>query len=169
MYKWIHWKQYLPFAIAAAVVYNITVIIYVIKADYTDLWLLYLGNFLFMAAMAAFLFNFNAKRDQNAGSTAMMAAGHIAALMGIVIGLVLAFIIMFIFIPHMIGPAPAENVLENNPANQIHGRTNGLVFTVVANALVGNGAVAAFICTILPFTLKGDQTKDSIPTKQRTL
>jgi len=168
MFKRIHWRQYVPFAVIAAIVYCIPVFFFIREANYTQSWLLYVGNFLFLFVIVAFLVSFNRKRNENAGSVTMVAAGHITTIMGILSALVLSALLLVIFIPGIFH-AEAGKVLQNAPANTEHGNTNGLVFKVFANAIVGNMATGSFVSIMLPFTLKGDQTKESTPRQQREL
>lgn len=168
MFKGIHWRRYTPYAVAAAMLYCIPVFFYIRDASYTKSWILYIGNFLFLLVIAVFIFSFNGKRHKNAGSVTMLASGHITTVMGILFSLVLCALLLVIFIPGIFHTAPGK-VLANAPANTVTGNTNGLVFTVFANAIVGNMAGGSFVSIMLPFTLKGDQTKESTPPQQREL
>jgi hypothetical protein len=98
----------------------------------------------------------------------MVAAGHITTIMGILSALALSILLLVIFVPGIFH-AEAGKVLKNAPANTEHGNTNGLVFKVIANAIVGNMATGSFVSIMLPFTLKGDQTKESTPREEREL
>jgi len=153
-------RRYVYFAAVAAIVYCIPVTFFLIQADYVQTWLLYLGNFLFLVVVVQFLFSFNKKRDENAGIITMLTAGGIVTVMGIIFSLFLSFLLILILVPGVFH-SPAGKVLEHAPANTEKGNTNGLVFKVIINAIIGNIATGFFVSTLFPFSLKGDQTKES--------
>jgi predicted ABC-type exoprotein transport system permease subunit len=169
MFKNIHWRQYLPYAIAAAVVYCIPVILYLQRANFTQAWLLYLGNFLFLLAIIFFLFSFNRKRKENAATTSMVAAGHITVVAGIVLACLLSFILLLLFVPGYLHSGTTEKVLSQAPANTVRDKTEGLSFMLFANAIIGNLCVGSASSIIFPFTLKRDQTKEKVPVRQAEL
>lgn len=169
MFKKIHWKQYLPYASVAAIVYCIPVIVFLRNASYTQSWLLYLGNFLFLAVIVTFLFSFNRKRHQNASTVSMLAAGHITTVMSILISVLICLVLIFLLVPGLFQPGMADKAMTNAPANIIKGNTNGLVFEVIANAIVGNIAAGSFASIVFSFTLKGDQTSEDVSPQQKQL
>jgi flagellar basal body-associated protein FliL len=165
----IHWKQYLPYAFAASVAYCIPVVFFIRDASYTQTWLLYIGNFLFLFIIAAFLFSFNRKRKQNAGTVAMVTAGHIVTVMGIILAVLLSTILMMLLIPGFFDAGMADKVMDDAPANNIKGKTNGLVFEIIVDAIVGNVSAGSFASILFPFALKGDQTREEVPKQQKEL
>jgi len=169
MFKKIHWRWYLPHAIVAATVYCIPVTIFLVNASYTQSWLLFLGNLLFLFVIVFFLFSFNKKRKDNAGSVTMLAAGIITTAIGTVVALVLCLLLMMLLIPGFFRPGIADKVMTNAPANIITGKTNGLVFEVVASAIVGNVSAGSFVSVLFPFALKGDQTSENVSKQQSKL
>jgi hypothetical protein len=156
-------KPYLLFSILGAVVYSIPVIIFLSNPQFTQGWLLYLGNLLFLFAIAGFLFNFNKKRSENASTLAMLAAGEITTVMGMVISCVLAFILLAIMVPGYLTPGIPDKVLTGEPANTVLDKTRGLSFMIFSTAIVGNIAVGSFVSAIFPFALKADQTRERVP------
>src|ERR1700754_1619424 len=116
-------KPYLIYGLLGAVVYCIPVTVFLSNPAFSQGWLLYLGNLLFHFVIVAFLFGFNKKRSENASTLAMLTAGHITTLMGLVISCVLAFLLLVIMVP-------AEPVVNES--------TRGLNFMVFATAVIGN-------------------------------
>lgn len=169
MFKKIHWKHYLPYAVAAAIVYCIPVAFYLNRANFGAAWLLYLGNFLFLIVIVAFLFSFNRRREENASTTSMLAAGHITTAMGIVISVVLCFILLLVFVPGIFHSGTTEKVLQNAPVNTVKDKTGGLSFTMFINAIIGNQCVGSFASFMFPYTLKRDQTKEKVSRHQAEL
>jgi hypothetical protein len=165
----IHWRHYLTYAIGAAILYCIPAVIYLIRASYTEAWLLYVGNFLFLITIVAFLFSFNNRRRQDASTTSMLTAGHITTVAGIVIACVLCFLLLVILVPGYLHAGTADKVLTDSPANTVKDKTGGLSFMLFMNAIIGNVVAGSAPSIIFPFTLKRDQTKERVPQKQAQL
>ncbi|MBS1662384.1 MAG: hypothetical protein JST68_15175 [Bacteroidetes bacterium] len=91
MFKKIHWSRYLLFSTIGAILYCIAIFYLLKDTSYSRVWLIYLGNALFMLSMAAFVFVFNSRRGQNASSMTMLAAVSITTVMGVIISCLLAW------------------------------------------------------------------------------
>jgi hypothetical protein len=167
--KKIHWQHYLSYAIPAAIIYCIPVTFYLIRANYSSAWLLYLGNLLFLFTICTFLFSFNRRRQQNASTVTMLTAGHITTVMGIVIACLLCFILLLILVPGLLHAGPAEKVMSGAPASTVKGKTNGLAFMLFTDAIFGNVVAGSSASIIFPFVLKRDQTREKVPRKQAEL
>ncbi len=166
MLKDLHWKHYIKYGLAAAVLYSVPLIFLLKHTAYSQIWLLYLGNFLFMLTVAGFLLIFNRHRDKNASSTAMILAGAAVSILGIIISCLIAFILLSIMIPGLFHSGVPDKVLTGAPASTVPDKINGLLFMIFGNAAIGNGAAGLFVSIIFPFTLKGDQTKEKVPPQQ---
>jgi len=169
MFKHIHWTHYLLHAVIAAILYVIPVAVFIGDTTYSNTWLLYLGNALFMIVIAAFLFRFNGRRGKNASSMSMFAASNITSVMGILIACLLCFILITIMIPGLFQAGPPDKVLRGAPANTVQDKTKGLLWMVFGNAIIGNVSTGFFVSMIFPFALKGDQTKEEVSPKQKEL
>jgi len=167
MFKGIRLKPYIIHSLVAALVYCITVIFFLKFADYTKTWVLYTGNFLFLLVIVYFLFVFNAKRDENAGTMAMLTASVITTVMGVAMSLIISLILMAVLVPGLFDAGTADKMLVNEPANMVRGKTDGLIFMVLANAIIGNISCGMFAAIIFPFSLKGDQTKEKVPDRKQ--
>lgn len=169
MFKNIHWSSYLKFSLPAALLYCVPVFIFIKQAAFSQSWLLYLGNFLFMLMIIAFLISFNRRRHENASSVTMLVAGHIATVLGIIISLVLSLILLAVLVPGQLEPGQAGKVLHDVPANATQDKTNGLNFQVIMDSIIGNFAVGSFVSIIFPFTIKREQRSEGVPRKQAEL
>jgi len=167
MFKGIRLRPYIIHSLVAALVYCIPVIFFIRLADYTRAWLLYTGNFLFLLVIIYFLFAFNAKREENAGTLPMLTASVITTVMGTVMAVILSILLLFIIVPGLIHPGVPEKVLINEPANTTNGKGDGLLFMVIANAIIGNISCGLFAAIIFPFSLKADQTKEKVPKRKQ--
>lgn len=160
-------KPYLIYGLLGAVVYSIPVIIFLSNPEYSQSWLLYLGNLLFLFAIVGFLYAFNKRRSENAGTLAMLTAGVIATVTGIVISCLLAFLLLVIMVPGYLSPGTTEKVLTGQPANITLDKTRGMSFMVFVTAFIGNLSAGAFVSIIFPFAMKADQTREKVPRRKQ--
>jgi Na+/proline symporter len=167
MLKGIRLKPYILHSLVAALVYSLPVVFFLQSADYTSAWLLYTGNFLFLLVIVYFLFVFNAKRAENAGTLAMLTASSITTVMGTVMAVLLSLVLLFVFVPDIFQSGPTEKVLTNEPASSVLDKTQGLAFMIIANAIIGNISCGLFAAIIFPFSLKRDQTKEKVPHRKQ--
>jgi len=167
MFIEIRLRPYIIHSLVAALLYCLPLIFFLKTADYTRAWLLYSGNFLFLLAIVYFLFVFNARRDENAGTLAMLTASSITTIMGTIMALILSLILLLVFVPGLLNSGSPVKHLINQPANSIQDKTNGLVFMIIANSIIGNVSCGLFAAIIFPFSLKGDQTKEKSSNKKQ--
>src|SRR5258708_1995073 len=169
MFKNADWSHYLIYAFLAAIIYCIPVFIFLNDTSYTRAWLLYTGNALFLFTMVTFLLSFNRKRNKNASSMSMLGAGLITTVAGIMISCLLCFLLLSIMVPGLFHAGTPEKVLTNAPANTVQDKAKGLLFMIFGSATIGNFAAGLFVCIIFPFAIKGDQTKEKVPSEQARL
>ena len=154
MFKGPFFKINLRFAFLAALIYCVPVFFFIHHADYTQAWLLYLGNFLFMVIIAAFLFYVSRLKDVNTGTLSLIADGEKEVILGILIACVLSLLLLIILIPGLFGRGIPGRVLSNKPVNTIQDRTNGLDFMVLINTTICNFVTGSFASIMLPASLK---------------
>jgi hypothetical protein len=161
MFKNSNWRQYLPYSIVAAILHGIAVFVFLRDSSFTHAYILYIGSFLFMFTIAAFLITFNRRRQENANSMSMLTAGLITSAMGVILSCVLCAILLAVMIPGLFHAGTPAKVLTDAPANTVTDKTHGLLFMIFGSATMGNIVGGLFVCIIFPFALKGDQTKES--------
>lgn len=154
-----HWRHYFKYALISAICYCACVLFYCRDATFTETWLLFAGNLLFLIAISASLFSFNKHRQSNASTVSMLAAGHIATLFAILICCIACFIILLIYVPGFLGTP--HKLLQDEPVNIVRGKTNGLVFMIYMSTTVGNFVAGSSASILFSFTLKGNQTKET--------
>jgi hypothetical protein len=98
---------------------------------------------------------------------AMLASGHIATLMGVIIACLLAFILQVIMVPGYLSSGTTDKVLTGEPANMVYDKTRGMSFMVFVTATIGNFSAGSFVSIIFPFALKADQTRERVPRKNQ--
>jgi len=142
-------KFYMGFGVAAALVYCIPEYFFIVEADYTRTVLLYLGNFLFMLVIGAFLFYIRRLKQSDFHTLDLIIAGQKQVLRSVAITVILSFLLLLVLVPGLLEGVPGKWIV-NKPANTIHDKTNGLDFMVLVNAALGNFLTGSFAGIILP-------------------
>jgi hypothetical protein len=154
-------KTLFVYGLAAAVAFCIPLYFFIKTATFSSLWLLYLGNALFMGCMFLFIPAFFGRmRSDNASTASTLIAGHASTIIGVVISCILAFVMLVIMVPDLFSAGRSDDAMTQTPANMIHGPTNGLVFAVFLSAIIGNISAGSFVTLITAYTAKRDQTED---------
>jgi low temperature requirement protein LtrA len=158
---------YIGYSVLSAMLFCITVIYFVAQADYTDTWVLYVGNGLFMIGVVLFMIYYNKRKNEDASSTSLVMSGHIVVIAGIVLSCIISFIILAIGVPGLFQSGQADKVLADSLPTVDTGKTDGLIFFVYMNAIVGNVATGSFAAIIFAYTVKRDQTEDTAEVKYK--
>jgi hypothetical protein len=153
-----HLKPYMAYAALSAVLYLVPVLIFILKDNYANAYLLYIGNALFAVGIVLAVSRYNALRHENALPVSMLSASMITSLIGVGIAFVLLLIFLLIDIPHLFAAAGAAKRMSDAPANIVHDSTNGLKFMVFLNDIIGNLAGAGMVAALYSFIGKQDQS-----------
>jgi hypothetical protein len=153
MFKRPYIKASVFFAAAAAIAYCIPIYFYIRRSDYTASWMLYLGNFLFMAVIGVFLFYYSGLNIPKGSTLSLVATGQKEVFLAMGFAVFLSFVLLIILVPRLFGTGVPGKIMANKPANTIQTRTNGLEFTVMTNSIIGNFVTGAFISVLLPPSL----------------
>lgn len=151
---------YLKTGIVASILYTIPMIMFLNSASFSSTYLLFIGNMLFAFAVAILLYIYNNSRGGNASTQNMKAVGHIASITGVIIATIIAAIALVIIVPDILSSGKSETAFENAPSQTGTGKTNGLVFVLLMNTIIGNFTGGSLAALIVPITAKKDQTKD---------
>ena len=160
MFKKEYLLSYIKWGAISAAAFCIPMIIFVKSADYGATWWLFVGNVLFLVAIAMYMIEFNKSKGENASTQTMVAAGHTATIVGIIISCIVAAIALALFIPDIFSSGISDKALEDAPSQTGTGKTHGLVFFVFMNAVIGNVCGGSFASIIVPYTAKKNQTID---------
>lgn len=161
LFKKINWKSTLIASSIAAILFSICAGVFINRADYVDSWILYLGSVLFFFTIAYFTTTTSRKRGWNESTVSLVFAAQVATISGILISVSLCFILLAVMTPHFILPGPAEKQMINEPATQLQGVTDGLVFKVMFAATVANFCGGSIAGITIPFYSKRNQMKDN--------
>jgi len=157
------WSSYLKYAAVAALVYAVPMFLYLRNAAFESTWLLYLGNGLFLAFMFLFVIMYNKKKEADANTLSTLAATHMATLLAIGILLIVATVCILFMVPGLFDSGPAEKTMKDTPANMIHGHTNGMLYILYLDLIVGNFTAGSFVGIITSYTAKRNQTRERLP------
>jgi hypothetical protein len=160
MFKKEYLYSYIKWGFIAAIAFCVPMFIFLKLGDYVSTWWLFVGNGLFLVVIAAYMLVFNKSQRENASTQTMMAAGHIATIIGIIISCIVAAIALVTFIPDIFNSGLSERAMEDAPAWTGAGKTHGLVFFVFMNATIGNFCGGSFSSILIPYSARRNQTKD---------
>jgi hypothetical protein len=160
MFKKEYLSSYLKWGVISAVGFSIPMLIFLTQKDYAATWWLFVGNGLFLIAIAMYMLAFNKSQNENASTQTMLAAGHVATIFGIIISCIVALILIFVFVPDIFSSGTSESALPDAPAQTGTGKTHGLIFFLFMNATIGNFCGGSFASIIIPYTARKNQTKD---------
>jgi hypothetical protein len=160
MFKKEYLFSYFIFALLAAIAFCIPVLFYLRSPEFQDTWLLFLGNALFLAVISIYILLLNKKNNENASTQNMNAAGHIVTIGGVFLASLISFILLMLYVPDIFGSGTSDTVMENSHITTSGGRTDGLVFMLFMNAIIGNFSTGSFASIILPYAAKRNQKKD---------
>jgi hypothetical protein len=162
MFQKVHMPTCLLYGAIAAVAYSIPMIYFVYSASFADSWWLYVGNFLFMIVVAVFVLADNRKKRENVNTSLSLVSGHLVSVIGVVLSCIIGFIALNIAVPNLLGSGQVDKVLEQAPSQAQNGRTDGLALLLFMNAIIGNISAGSFVSIILPYTMKRNQTKETV-------
>ena len=143
-------KTYLLRATIAAAIYSITVIIFLIQKQFQSIWLLFLGNALYMIAIAGIVY-INRKMQKFSGSPVTSAiSGHILSLTGAVLSVIISLLLYFLFYVGIDGSK--SEVLQHAPAEmRANAPNNGIIFVLIVVAALGNTITGFFAAIFTSF------------------
>jgi hypothetical protein len=160
MFKKAYLSSYIKWGVISAIAFCIPMFIFLNAKQYSETWWLFLGNGLFLVAIAIYMLQLNKMRGENDSTQNLVAAGHIATVIGIIISCVVAAIALPMFVPDIFSSGKSDSVLTDSPSQMGTGKTNGLVFILFMNATIGNVCGGSFASIIVPYTARKNQTKD---------
>jgi len=153
--------SYFRYSFIPAFIACIPMFFFLRDAKFTETWLLYLGDALFLFSMIVVMLILNKKAAGYPATGSLLIVGHTITIFSIVIIAIVAFILFLVFVPDLFN-SDAGRTLKQTPANMIHGNTNGLAFIVFMNALFGTGSAGSFASIIMSYSMKKEQRGDRV-------
>jgi hypothetical protein len=155
-----HVREYILYGILAAVAYLIPTMYLLFENKYQNLYLLFVGNALFMAVI--FYYNYRLIYHPYDGKRAvsMLMAGHLATWIGTILAAVIVTVVMFMFFPDLFSRHPTSEVLEQANVSARTPYPSGFLFMVLLDVILGNASVGSFVSILASYVNKRNQTKD---------
>jgi hypothetical protein len=135
--------------------------LYLLYANkYQNLYLLYIGNALFMAVI--YYYNYYLTKHPHDGKRAvsMLAAGSLATLVGTILSAVIVTIVMFIFFPDLFSAHPSGEVLAHANSEARTQYPSGFLFMILLDAILGNTTAGLFVSILASYVNKKNQMRD---------
>ncbi len=145
-------STYLFRGLIAAAVYCITVVVFLYQRQFQSIWLLFLGNALFLFSVIAIVYIYNARKRTSESSVNSAISGHMLSITGATLSVILSVMLFLIFSAG--GNPGTGEVLHQAPANFNPGGTHGMLFILVVNAALGNTISGFFAAIITSFTVR---------------
>jgi hypothetical protein len=144
------------FGIFSAVLYCIPVIFFLKDKKFSDTWLLFLGNALFLFSIFIFGAIYSRKKNNKASK---VFNGFAVTFAGVIFSCILILLLTLVFAPNVYHIGSSNEVLQQTPAAITKKNEHGLLFIMLANALIGNFFAGTFATTIA----KSSAEKEKLP------
>ena len=128
------------FAIIAAILYCIPVIFFLKSEKFSQTWLLYVGNALFLFCLFIFGILYGSKND----NLLRRYNGFTVTILGVIFSCILVFILILIFSPDILNIGSNGGVLKQTPAAIAKKNNHGIIFILFADAIIGNVTAGSF-------------------------
>jgi hypothetical protein len=151
-------KTYIPRAVIAAAVYCITVVIFLSHENYQSIWILFLGNVLYMLSIIVIVYlSYRANSFKQSPLTSAI-SGHILSLTGAALSVILSLLLYLLY--DLIIRSSQGETLQNAPAGFSSNSTHGMLFILVILAAFGNSVAGFFGALFTSFDASKKQAND---------
>ncbi len=133
------------FGIVLAIAYTIPVIFFLKDRRFSDVWLLYLGSAIFLFLSFVFGIIFGSKNKDNPQKKYN---GFTVTIIGVIFSVVLILILTLILAPDVYGIGSANDVLHQTPPAITTSGNHGILFMMLADAIIINFAAGTFSAVI---------------------
>src|SRR4051812_16509067 len=155
-----HVREYFLYGIIAAIVYLLPTLYLLIENKYQNLYLLYVGNALFMGVIFYYNFYLIGHPYDGKRAVSMLSAGFLATVVGTIISAIAVVISMFIFFPDLFSAHPPAEVLAHANSEARTQYPSGFLFMVLLDVILGNASVGLFASILTSYVNKRNQTED---------
>ena len=152
--------HFIKYSILPAILYIIPLIIFILDKTFTQAWLLYLGNALFLCYI--FVFGVYYAKQQN-NRTSPLSAGLAVTLIGIIFTCILVLVVIVIFAPGMFHIGSSIQALENTPAALPNKNSHGVIFMLFSSAIIGNFTAGSVSSVLAAGATKHTKMRDQEP------
>jgi hypothetical protein len=133
------------YSVVAAILYLLSTAVFLERDNYTQIYILYIGNVLFAAVRVVFILMFYKKRIKNADYHMMMVTGLITTVKEVLISSSIIFILLTIM-----KPSASEAISHRanelaKPGPSLLGNSHTPMFVLFREAVFGNLGAGSFV------------------------
>jgi len=150
------------FGIAAGIVYCIPLIFFLKDRRFADTWLLYLGSALFLIITFTFGIVYGSRQNDDPRKSYN---GFTVAVLGVIASIILILLLTLLLAPDVYGIGSANDVLHQTPAAMNNTGNHGILFVMLANAVLINLAAGAFSAVMS----RGKNAENKLPPNQTNI
>lgn len=151
-------KTYVPRALIAAAVYCITVVIFLSNENYRSIWILFLGNVLYLLSIVIITYlSYRANSFKESPLTSAI-SGHILSLTGAALSVILSLILYLLY--DLIIRSSHGETLQSAPSGFSGNATHGMIFVLIVLAAFGNTVAGFFGALFTSFDASKKQAND---------
>lgn len=153
-------RTYFKYSILPSIIASVPMVFFIRDPTFSQTWLLYLGDAFFLFSMIVVMLVLSKNAQNNAGTGALLIAGHTITISSIILICVITFIMLLIYIPDLLITGNTQKALKQTPPNMVLDKTHGLMFVLFMNAVFGTGTAGSFASIIMSYTMKREQRGD---------
>jgi len=155
-----HVREYFLYGIIAAIMYLLPTFYLLFANKYQNLYLLYVGNALFMGVIFYYNFYLIGHPYDGKRAVSMLTAGFLATVVGTIVSAIVVIISMFIFFPDLFSAHPPAEVLAHANSEARTQYPSGFLFMILLDVILGNASVGLFASILTSYVNKRNQTRD---------
>lgn len=140
------------FSIFSAALYCIPVVFFLKDEKYSDTWLLFLGNALFLFCI--FILGVINSREKNNNASFN---GFTITIIGVIFSCIIILLLTLVFAPNVYHIGSSSEVLQRTPAAITQKNQHGLLLMMLANAIIGNFCAGTFAALIAKSTFQKEK------------
>jgi len=151
---------YFKYSIVPAIIASVPAIFFIKDDKFTQTWLLYLGDGIFLFSIITIMLIMSRKTHYEAATGSLLIAGHTITVFGIIVICLITFILLLFYVPDLFHLGNTKEVLKQAPANIVFDKTHGLLYILFVNAVIGTFAAGSFATLIMSYSTKRNQEGD---------
>lgn len=155
-----HIREYLVYGLLATILYTATLIFFLADNTYENLYMPYIGNFLFISVIGLYTYTLIYRKYEGKRSVSMLIAGHLALIAGIIFSLIAVVVCVLAFFPAPFHTVSQQELLPHSPSSMRVTTPAFLMFMLAANTVLVSGGGASLLIVIFSYAAKRNQTKD---------
>jgi hypothetical protein len=151
---------YFKYAVLPSAIASVPTIFFIQDSTFSQTWLLYLGDAFFLCSMIVVMLILSKNAHHEAGTGALLIAGHAITIFSIILICLIAFIMLLVYVPDLLIAGNTHKALKQTPANIVLDKTHGLMFILFMNGVFGTGTAGSFASIMMSYTMKREQRGD---------